>query len=210
MKLVIGLYLIISVAALMVSGDDAFEQSAGELVDISRPMRSSSRHAMEGPIEEDSHERDQPEQKDSFQQAGEYAKLMLNPLALIKKISHDFNLPKNKLIQKVGKGLVFGAEALLSPVISCIKIIEKVFVPDACRLKFVCQFGSRLDFMRETMLKFSPHFIETSAHVKALSHGIIGRDCVQTYADCEPTLQGPFKDLKETQQSGQYDGQQSN
>lgn len=203
-KLTLGLCLALSAVALLVAAQDAssdgLQSSGAEFMEAQTDsMKSVSRHANEATYEEE-----QPNRKDPFYQASEYAKLMLNPIALIKKISHDFNLPKNKLIEKVGKGLVFGAEALFSPVIACIKIIEKVFMPDACRLKFVCQFGSRLDFMKETMLKFSPNFVEGSAHVKALSYGILGRDCAQTFADCEPTLHESYKDLKEPQQQ-QYE-----
>lgn len=178
--------------------DGHFLQEGPQVMEDSASMatRSTSRSGQESHQEEKVGEEGQPG-KDPFTQVSEYAKLMLNPVALVKKISHDFQLPKNKLIEKVGKGLIFGTEALFSPVIACLKIIEKVFRPDACRLKYVCQFGSRLDFMKETIFKLSPNFLEGSSHLKALSYGITGRDCAQTFADCDPTLQDSYKDLKE-------------
>lgn len=209
-----GLILVISVFALVVSAERRGQGEPREAEDYpsrvpSNIAKSASRGAVEPSYEEEQpeHQHQQPanKEKDPFYLASEYTKLMLNPVALIKKISHEFNLPKSKLIEKVGKTLVFGAEALFSPVIACIKIIEKVFVPDACRLKFVCQFGGRLGFMRETMLKLSPGFIEGSSHLKALSYGIIGRDCAQTFADCEPTLRESYKDLEEPQQDNKQE-----
>lgn len=122
--------------------------------------------------------------------------LLLKPAELIKAIAEHFALPLKEFFELLCKGLVFGVEVMLSPILVTIKIIEKVFVPDTCRLKFMCHIGTHLDVLREQALKFSPKFIETSAHIKAFTDGIVGRDCESTFIACEPKLKEPFAKLK--------------
>jgi len=128
---------------------------------------------------------------------GDWAKLILNPFELVKVICAHFKIPVDKTVEKIGKGLVFGAEALLHPIVASFKIVEKVFVPDVCRLKFICRIGAdHFAFMRETMLKFSPSLLDGSTKIKAFSDGIIGRDCEVSFPNCDPTLKSPFAFLK--------------
>lgn len=125
-----------------------------------------------------------------------FFELLLKPAEFIKAIAEHFALPLKEFFELVVKGLVFGVEVLLSPILVTIKIIEKVFVPDTCRLKFMCHIGTHLDALREHALKFSPKFIETSVHLKAFTDGIVGRDCESTFIACEPKLKEPFEKLK--------------
>lgn len=125
-----------------------------------------------------------------------FFELLFKPVELIQAIAHHFTLPLKEFVELLFKGFVFGAEVALSPLLVSIKIIEKVFVPDACRLKFMCHIGTHLDLLRESVLLFSPHFLEQSHHIKALTDGISGRDCESTFIACEPKLKEPFEKLK--------------
>lgn len=126
----------------------------------------------------------------------EYAQLIFSPFELVKKISDAFKLPQEKLVERIGKGLIFGAESLLTPLIASLKIIEKVFVPDHCRLKLLCQIGSKFNFVKETILRFSPNLLHGSAHLKAITDGMTGQNCGQVFKDCEPKLKRSYEDLK--------------
>lgn len=133
-----------------------------------------------------------------FSKIGEWSKLIFNPFELAKSICQFFAIPLEKFLKLVGRPLILGTEALLFPLVVSAKIVEKVFAPDQCRLKFVCSMGKHLEFARETVLQFSPNFLEGSSHLKALSEGIIGRDCETIYKgtlDCKPRLTKPFEDL---------------
>ena len=114
----------------------------------------------------------------------EYAKLIFSPFELVKKISDAFKLPQEKFIEKLGKGLVFGVEAMLTPLVASLKIIEKVFVPDHCRLKFVCLIGSKFSFVKDTITKFSPNLLGGSFHLKALTDGMAGQNCETLFKEC--------------------------
>lgn len=126
----------------------------------------------------------------------EWFKLIFSPIELIKAIAAHFKLPLKGFVELITKGYFFAVEIVLSPVLVSLKIIEKVFVPDTCRLKFMCQIGTQLNLARDKVLQLSPHFIEGSHHVKALTDGIIGRDCDATFIACEPKLKKGFEELK--------------
>lgn len=132
----------------------------------------------------------------------EYAKLIFSPFELVKKISDAFKLPQEKFIEKLGKGLVFGVEAMLTPLVASLKIIEKVFVPDHCRLKFVCVVGSKFGFVKDTITKFSPNLLGGSFHLKALTDGMAGQNCETLFKECEPRLKKPYEDLKSSSSRG--------
>lgn len=125
-----------------------------------------------------------------------FFELLLKPLELLKAIAEHFMLPFKAFVDLVLKGMVFGVEVAFSPLLVTFRIIEKVFVPDACRLRLMCQIGLHLKALKETVLLYTPHFLETSAHIKALSDGIVGRDCEATFIACEPKLKKPFEELK--------------
>lgn len=131
---------------------------------------------------------------------GEWVKLIFNPIELVKAICVHFKLDLEKFTALVGKGMVFGVEALLTPLVITMKIIEKVFVPDACRLRFICKMGTHLEFIKEHVLKFSSNFLEGSSQIKAFSDGIVGRDCESAFPSCanggELKLKKPFEELK--------------
>lgn len=127
---------------------------------------------------------------------GEVTKYLFNPFEMVKSISSHFKLPLDKFIEKIGNGLVLGVEALLHPIVVTVKIVEKVFVPDACRLKFFCSMGSHLNFIRDTVLKFSPSLLEGSSQLKALTDGIKGESCESVFSNCEMKLKKPFENLR--------------
>lgn len=134
----------------------------------------------------------------SVKPMNDWAKLILNPVELVKAIGEFYKIPFDKFIEKIGTVIIFGTEVMLSPVVVSLKIIEKIFVPDACRLKFVCKIGGYLTIFKEPVLKFSPTFLEGSAQLKALTDGIVGRDC-ETAFTCgggEPKLKKPFEQLR--------------
>lgn len=127
---------------------------------------------------------------------GDFTKYLFNPLELVKSISNHFKLPLDKFIEKLGNGLVLGVEALLHPIVVTMKIVEKVFVPDACRLKFFCSMGTHLKFIRESVLRFSPSLLEGSSQLKALTDGIKGESCESVFSNCEMKLKKPFESLR--------------
>lgn len=131
----------------------------------------------------------------------EWTKLIFNPIELCKSISAHFKIPLEKFIEQLGSHLVYGVQTVLQPLMVTIKIIEKVFVADACRLKIICKMGTHLEFIRSHVLKFSPGFLEGSTHIKALTDGIIGKDCEAVFPNCEPKLKKNFEDLKTDEKS---------
>lgn len=131
------------------------------------------------------------------------SKYIFNPFEFVKAIAIHFKIPLEKFLEAVGKPLVFGVEAFLQPIVIIIKIIEKVFVPDACRLKFFCQLGNKLDYIRDHVLKFSTHFLESTTHFKAFSDGVVGRDCEAIFPNCEPKLKKSFEELKYKPEGGE-------
>lgn len=126
----------------------------------------------------------------------EWTKYLFNPFEFCKAIIEHFKLPMEKFLEILGKPLVFGIEAMLHPLVTIIKIVEKVFVPDVCRLKFLCKMGTHALLIKEHVLKFSSHFLEESLQIKALTDGIVGKDCEKLFPNCEPKLKKTFEDLK--------------
>lgn len=130
------------------------------------------------------------------------AQQIFSPFELVRKIADIFKISQEKLVEKLGKGLVFGAEALLTPVVASLKIIEKIFVPDACRMKLLCQIGNKFGFVKDTVTKFSPNLLRGSAHTKALTEGISGQNCDHIFKECgEPKLKKPYDELTKSTSS---------
>lgn len=121
----------------------------------------------------------------------EWSKLIFKPFELVKAIATHFALDLDKFILTIGDGLVFGAEAVLTPYVASVKIIEKIFVPNACLLKFFCGIGKQFSIMKGAAVRFSP-FIDSSLSFKAFREGIVGLDCGFTYVACEPKLKKRF------------------
>jgi hypothetical protein len=132
----------------------------------------------------------------------DFFKLMLNPMELMNRIARAFNLDRGEFTQAVGRGMNFGLETALQPPIVCVKIIEKVFVPDTCKLKFVCDMGKQMAMFKGQLPKFPDSYFEGAATAKALYDGASGRDCDHTYA-CDsgegPKLKKEFAGLKQKQ-----------
>lgn len=139
----------------------------------------------------------QEEQKSNKDVIGEFVKLMLNPLELAKKIAATFKLDFEKLTGVVGKGMLYGLEAALAPVVVSGQLVEKVFVPNACALKFSCSMGAHLVFMKPHVLKLSSKILDGSKYVKAFGDGIIGRDCEAAYSSCTNNLLTVRKSIKD-------------
>jgi len=124
-------------------------------------------------------------------------KHILNPVELIKAISIKFKINFGKLVKALGKPMVFGLEAALSPFTATIKIIEKVFVPDTCRMHFICRLGANISFLKEHVPKFSPKFGDGSVLIKAFGEGMLGGDCFKKFVceSGEPKLKKEFGGL---------------
>lgn len=133
-----------------------------------------------------------------FKGLNELVKLIFNPVEFCKAIAKHFKLDLEKFFDVVGRGLIFGVEAILQPLVITLKITEKVFVPDSCRLRFLCKMGTHLEFIREHVLKFSTNFLEGSSQIKAFSDGIIGKDCDTAFHCGEggPKLKKQYEELK--------------
>lgn len=128
---------------------------------------------------------------------GDFLKLMLNPVELTKRIAAAFKLDFEKLSSFLGKNFLYGLEATFTPVVVSTNLVEKVFVPDACALKFACSMGAHLDFVKPNVLKLSSKIVEGSRYVKAFSDGIIGRDCGAAYPSCASNMLTVRKAVKE-------------
>lgn len=149
--------------------------------------------------------------------AVDWAKLLFNPIELAKAICVQFNLPFDGFVKTLNKPLLFGLEATLQPVVASLKIIDSVFAPDHCRLRFMCELGTYLRFMRESITQLTPGLFTGSKTVEALSKSIVSEvDCDAVYVDCKmPHLRLPFLQLQQRQygeqasQSSQYAASQS-
>lgn len=135
---------------------------------------------------------------DIFKNPGELIKSLLNPIELVKAICAKYKLHSGKFIELVGKPLLFGMEAALSPFTITIKIIEKVFVPDSCRLHFICKIGSNISFIKDHIPKFSSNFGEGSSLIKAFGEGLLGEECASKFVceSGEPKLKKEYEGLK--------------
>lgn len=125
-----------------------------------------------------------------------WSKLLFNPFELVKALAATFKLDLAVLVDQIGASAIWGIEAAFSPVLAGIKILEKVLVPNSCKLKFMCDLGTKVGFMRDTMLKFTPAFIGGSLNLRAFTDGVIGRNCVEAFPLCTPDLKKPFEGLK--------------
>lgn len=131
--------------------------------------------------------------------AGSFMSILSKPNEMLKLIAKHFNLDQEKLKKQIGQSISLGAESIISPALVGIQIIEKVFVPDHCRLKLMCQAGAyvtaRLQGNNSLMFKLQPKHIESSHFVRAFSEGHGGKDCEGAFPNCEPRLQKPYEDL---------------
>lgn len=124
---------------------------------------------------------------------GDWTKFILNPFELVKKIAEHFKIGSLDIfVQKIGGALLFGAEVFLQPLVFSLKIIEKLFVADHCRFRFMCKIGAQLSIMKNTILKFSPSFLSSTHTIKAFSDGIVGQECDSIFPQCEPKLKKNF------------------
>lgn len=123
-------------------------------------------------------------------------KFMSNPSGLVDYVSTTFKLPKDKLNALLGEELLAKDGHPLS---KSMKILEKLFVPNECRLKVLCQVGIQLGQFKEHLGKIPPQWFEGSGYYKALSHGLTGQDCLVAYATCKQSdeliLANPFASL---------------
>lgn len=143
-----------------------------------------------------------PEQTFDLEPVREWLKLALNPAELVRAIGRHFKLDPERFVAAVGTGLVFGLESAMTPLVVTLKVVERVFVPNVCRLRFICRMGSHLEFVRENVLRFSPNFLEGSSQVKAFAEGVAGRDCEVLFPCAgagEPKLRKQFEELKQAQ-----------
>lgn len=124
--------------------------------------------------------------------------ILSKPDEMLKLIAKHFNLDHEKLKKQVGQSVSLGAETVISRALVGIQIIEKVFVPDNCRLKLMCQAGAYVTARLQgssLLLKLQPKHIESSHFVRAFSEGGGGKDCEGAFPNCEPKLQKPYEDL---------------
>lgn len=134
-------------------------------------------------------------------------KYLANPMELVNAISRQFNIPREKIVEQLGGRFSFNMDTMLNPMVATIKVIEKTFVPDACRLRFFCQVGQRFSpHLRQHLGRISPQTLGGSAHVKALSQGISGSDCNLAFETCEPKLKKQFEVMQEGGQHGGHQG----
>lgn len=121
------------------------------------------------------------------------ADILSQPLKLAKLISKMYNVQFHRLVKFVGKSIVIGSESIARPIISSIKILEKVFRPDACMLQKICQIGHHLRMLRRNVLLISPGLLEESDFVKAITGGIIGDNCKLVYDNCHLNVKPELK-----------------
>lgn len=123
-------------------------------------------------------------------------KILSNPTELLDLIAKHFNLDAEKLKAQVGKSVTLGTETLISPALVGVQIIEKVFVPDKCRLKLMCNLGRYVTGMRnDSIFRFQPKHTESSHYMRAFTQGFHGNDCEGAFPQCEPKLQKPYEDF---------------
>lgn len=135
----------------------------------------------------------------------ELIKLLLNPFELCAQIAEHFKLAIEKFFPLVIKSMNSGLELAVHPVVLSLKIIEKIFVADQCKLNFVCKLANHLSFSKDIMpTTISDRVLNESKVFKALCDGIYGRHCESIYpCDGEPQLKEEYKSQGE--EKHQYD-----
>lgn len=130
-----------------------------------------------------------------------FAELFSQPARLLVAICNFFTLPLRRVIDFVGKEIIIGKEAIARPIIASFKIFEKIFVPDACLLRKLCQCGKYLEFARNSILQYSPKVLKGSDIIKSVTDGIIGQDCNVVYDNCELTIKPEIKKFVEQEET---------
>lgn len=166
-------------------------QSAGALGSTDFGLASLKRSA-------DSYIRPEEESSSIFSKGGseKMVKLMSNPSELLDVIAKHFNLDSVKLKEQVGRSVSLGTETLMSPALIGVQIIEKVFVPDKCRLKLMCNVGRSITKIRnDSIFRIQPKHTDSSHYMRAFTQGFHGNDCEGAFPNCEPTLQKPYENF---------------
>lgn len=130
---------------------------------------------------------------------GEFLLLLLNPLELIDRIVVTFKLDKNEFFKVLSEQVQIGFEIALQPALLSVKITEKVFVPDTCKLKFICDLAKPVAILKgKKVPKLSPGFLDGANSIKALTDGLSGRQCDLLYpcTESSPKLKKEYLDLK--------------
>lgn len=123
----------------------------------------------------------------------EIIKLLLNPFEFCAKIAEHFKLHFEKFFPMVSKGVNFGLELAIQPMILSLKIIEKVFVPDTCKLRYVCRLTKHMSFSKEYIPTVSEKVLGESKMFRAMNDGIRGNDCEAVYVcEGEPKIKDEF------------------
>lgn len=147
--------------------------------------------------------------KDGFLGAkgpAEIIKLLLSPVEFCKRVAKHYKLRYEKFILLLKKGATFGLEVALQPALLTFKIMEKIFVPDACKLKLICKYAHPLSFTKEHLPKFSSKFLDSSHIVKAMNDGLHGHDCEVIYSGCGKNGSPKLKKEYEQHNTGSGNG----